>query len=161
MWGIIRQWETCHGVPAPLGMDGDTSFRTVTGISHQDPIPLFSFMKFIQTNFNELQDYVKFKIVLIGLDWKRVPLTPPLHDPPPHVQWNKFIPFLCQMFLSIFSWCQFLLGFLRSPFGIVDIPGFREIETDPNMSELQTHSRLFLVSLSTTSCDRILASVLL
>ena len=70
------------GIPALLGLVRDTSFRTVTGLSYQDPIKIsISLIKFIKTKFQRTPRLCRVKIVLVGLNWKRVPLTPPFHDP--------------------------------------------------------------------------------
>ena len=57
--------------------------------------------KFINTKFQRtlLRDYVEL-IVLVALDWKRVPFTPPFHDP--HVKSKKLNRF-CQMIFSVWS----------------------------------------------------------
>jgi hypothetical protein len=67
-------------------MFGDTSFRTVTGLSYQDPVKIsISLIKVIKTIFQRnlcrTPRQCRIKIVLVGLNWKRVSLTPPFHDP--------------------------------------------------------------------------------
>ena len=98
----MRQWRPPVVMTSLWGLVRDATFRTVTGLRYQDPISLFRFMKFINTKFQRtlLRDYVEL-IVLVGLDWKQVPFTPPFHYP--HVVSKKLTPFLCQMIFSIWS----------------------------------------------------------
>ena len=52
MWEIMRQWETCCWYTCTFGLGLRHKFPfTVTGLSYQDPISLFRFIKFIKTKF--------------------------------------------------------------------------------------------------------------
>ena len=50
MWEIMSQWETCCWYTCTFGLGHKFPF-TVTGLSYQDPISLFRFIKFIKTKF--------------------------------------------------------------------------------------------------------------
>ena len=95
-------------------------------------------------------------IALVGLDWKRVPFTPPFHDS--HVKSKKLTPLLYQMIFPIWSWCQFLLFFCESTLWNhchTWIPRNGKVLI---CVRFQVHTRLFRVTLNTSSFDRILAS---